>query len=123
MSTIIGFLYNPIYAGTYAHGRRPTRRKQPGSKRQVGNWLPIEEWEVCIRDHLPGYITWDRYLRNQERLMQNQTRKDTAGTPRNGGAFLSGLLICGECGWRMQVTYSGPDKPHYRWPAAPRIVM
>jgi hypothetical protein len=114
MSTIIRLLHNPIYAGAYAHGRRPTLRKQPDGKRRLGNWLPMEEWEVLIRDHLPAYITWDRYLRNQERLKQNQTRRDTAGTPRNGSALLSGLLVCGECGWRMQVTYSAPDKPHYR---------
>jgi hypothetical protein len=26
--------------------------------------LPRSEWPVLIRDHHPGYITWDAYLAN-----------------------------------------------------------
>ena len=114
LATIYQILHNPIYAGAYAYGRRPMHRKPIGGKRRSGKWLPIEKWEVLLRDQLPAYITWDRYLKNQERLKQNHTRPDTTGTPRNGCALLSGLVICGECGWRMQVGYGSPGVPHYR---------
>lgn len=112
LSSIMTTLHNPIYAGVYAHGRRPKCDKRPGSRRT--RWLPMDQWAVLIRDRLPAYITWDQYLKNQETLRANQTRTDTVGVPRNGSALLTGLLVCGGCGWRMSVNYNCPDQPHYR---------
>lgn len=63
---------------------------------------------------MPAYITWEHYLKNQERLKQNQTRPDTPGTPRPGCALLPGLLVCGRCGYRMQVHYHVKNHPFYR---------
>jgi DNA invertase Pin-like site-specific DNA recombinase len=115
MSTLAQVLHHPMYAGAYAYGRRPeTRRSRCRGKRPSRQWLPIDQWQVLIRDHLAAYITWEQFLRNQERLKQNQTRSDTRGTPRNGAALLSGLLVCGCCGWRMQVFYGSKGKAHYR---------
>lgn len=74
----------------------------------------MEQWQVLIRDHLPAYITWDKYERNLERMKQNLCRAETKGTPRNGLALLGGLLVCGNCGWRMQVGYQAQDRMHYR---------
>jgi hypothetical protein len=114
--TIRQALHHPIYAGAYAYGRRPIdpRRRDATGRPRRTNWLPIDHWQVLIRDHLPAYITWDRYLNNQERLRQNQTRSETLGTPRGGVALLAGLLVCGRCGWRMQVSYRTRLKPWYR---------
>src|SRR5262245_20148469 len=115
LSTLAQVLHHPMYAGAYAYGRRPetraSRRRGPRPSRQ---WLPMEQWQVLLRDHLPAYISWEQFLRNQRRLKQNQSRPDTRGTPRNGRALLSGLLVCGRCGWRMQVFYGSKDKAHYR---------
>ena len=42
-------------------------------------------------------------------------RQDTAGVPRKGSALLQGIAICGRCGRRMSVRYTGPngDYPVY----------
>lgn len=116
LATLAQTLHHPMYAGAYAYGRRPETRK---SRRAAGRaptrqWLPMEQWQVLIRDHLPAYITWEHFLKNQERMKQNQTRSDTRGTPRNGCALLSGLVVCSRCGWRMQVDYGNKDKAFYR---------
>ena len=107
-------IHHPMYAGAYAYGRRPETRSRTGRKARTCKWLPMDQWQVLIRDHLPAYITWEHFLKNQQRLKQNQTRPDTRGTPRNGCALLSGLVVCGRCGWRMQVYYGSKNKAHYR---------
>jgi DNA invertase Pin-like site-specific DNA recombinase len=116
LATLSQTLHHPMYAGAYAYGRKPVEPKKnyaagKGPKRK---WLPLEQWRVLIRDHLPAYITWERFLKNQERMKQNRTRSDTPGTPRNGCALLPGLLVCGRCGWRMQVYYRSKYRPLYR---------
>lgn len=115
-SSVIQLLHNPFYAGAYAHGRRPldAKRNYSSGKPRPGKWLPMDQWEVLIRDHVPAYIPWEQFLRNQERLKQNQTRSDTRGAPRQGCALLPGLLVCGRCGYRMQVGYRSKNHPYYR---------
>ncbi|MGH8218562.1 MAG: zinc ribbon domain-containing protein [Steroidobacteraceae bacterium] len=55
---------------------------------------------------------------NQSRLLSNATRprRDRPGAPRKGHALLQGIAICGRCGQRMSLHYSGPkgDYPVYR---------
>ncbi len=115
-SSLVQVLHNPIYAGAYAYGRRPldSKRTYAAGTTHAQKWLPMEQWEVLIRDHVPAYISWEQFLRNQERLKQNQTRKDTCGTPRQGCALLPGLLTCGRCGRRLQVSYRSKNHPRYR---------
>src|SRR5436309_2376723 len=56
-------LSNPVYAGVYTYGK--TRRERyldaTGHVRQRSRHLPRSEWSVLIRDHHPGYITWESY--------------------------------------------------------------
>jgi DNA invertase Pin-like site-specific DNA recombinase len=114
--TLQNLLHHPIYAGAYRHGHRALdpRRQQagrPGTGRQC---LAPEDCLVLIRDHLPAYITWDRFCANQERLAANRARQEAAGAPREGAALLGGLLRCGRCGRRMLVRYGGPkNRPWY----------
>jgi hypothetical protein len=63
---------------------------------------------VKIEGAHPGYITWERYVQNQEKLRQNRARRgdSSRGAPREGPALLSGLLICGRCGHRMGPAYA-----------------
>jgi len=103
-------LTNPVFAGAYAYGRkRVERRVQDGVVRERVRRAPREEWHVCIEDHHPGYITFERYLANQERLRANwrPPRGEGGGAAREGRALLQGLIRCGRCGRRMQVAYSG----------------
>jgi hypothetical protein len=107
-STLIGELHNPIYAGAYAYGRRPTdpRKRRPGRPATGRTVAEIEDLEVLIKDQLPAYITWSHYERNVRQLQANTAQ--ALGVARKGAALLSGLLICGRCGLRMAPHYSRP---------------
>ena len=65
------------------------------------------------KDRLPAYITWDRYLANQERLLQNRYQPGSVGAPRAGKALLTGLLVCGACGRRMHASYRSKSTAYY----------
>lgn len=103
-------LTNPAFAGAYAYGRKRTeRRVTDGVVSEHQRRAPREEWHVCIEDHHPGYITFERYLANQQQLRANwrPPRGEGGGAAREGRALLQGLIRCGRCGRRMQVGYSG----------------
>jgi DNA invertase Pin-like site-specific DNA recombinase len=97
---------NPIYAGAYVYGRRRSdpRRHKPGRPGTGRRSSPPEEAEVFLPDHLPAYISWEQYRRNQAQLRSN--RPAATGIARSGQALLSGLLICGRCGLRMTAQYN-----------------
>ncbi|RWN48066.1 recombinase family protein [Mesorhizobium sp.] len=105
-------LHNPAYAGAYVYGRRRINavRQGPGSDRATSK-VAIDDWEVCIKDAHPGYINWEEFMANQRRLANNTNRYEAGhrGAPRKGIALLQGLAVCGQCGRRMTVRYSGPD--------------
>jgi DNA invertase Pin-like site-specific DNA recombinase len=115
LATLCQLLHHPIYAGAYVYGRRPCdpKAKYSAHKNRGRKWRPMKEWKVLIHDRLPAYITWDRYLKNQERLRQNVRGQTTPGTPGRGVALLTGLLVCGTCGRRMAVAYRTRSEPHY----------
>jgi len=110
VSRLHEILKNPVYAGVYAYGRR--REKAVLVDGQIRRARPDtrdpERWVVKIADAHPGYITWERYVQNQDKLRQNMTRmgNPSRGAPREGPALLSGLLICGRCGHRMGPRYA-----------------
>lgn len=105
-ATLSNLLHNPIYAGAYAYGRRPTdpRKKTPGRPSTGRTVAGINDWEVLIKDHHPAYISWSQYERNVRQLQANTAQ--SVGVVRKGAALLSGLLICGRCGLRMAPHYS-----------------
>ena len=96
-------LKHPLYAGTYAYGKRKNYKK-PGKTTQKKN-LPPDQWKVKIIDKFPGYITWQQYLDNQARLRENDCRPDRTGPARSGNALLGGILFCA-CGRRMSIVYN-----------------
>jgi len=108
--TLGNMLHNPIYAGAYVYGRRPTdpRKKKPGRPSTGRVSVNQEEWEVLIKDKLPAYISWEEYERNQRQLQMNSSQG--IGTPKHGPSLLSGLVICGRCGLRMATCYSSQGK-------------
>lgn len=113
--TISDTLHNPIYAGAYVYGRREQDRKSSysGRRKQKRVLKPMNEWKVLIKDRLPAYITWDQYLKNQERLRQNRRGNARPGFAGKGTALLSGILVCGTCGRKMDVSYRTKHAPHY----------
>jgi DNA invertase Pin-like site-specific DNA recombinase len=112
--TLQNLLRNPIYAGAYAYGRRQVdpRRQRPGRPSTGRRVIDPEGWLVLLPDRLPAYITWEQYERNLARLRANQARADAIGAVRGGPSLLAGLVVCGRCGHRMTVRYSGVVTQH-----------
>ena len=108
-SRVLGILYNPSYTGAYVYGRyRDQKQVNPqGLFIHHTVRLPKEHWEVFIPDHHEGYITWETYEKNHQQLLNNRTNLETSGAAREGLALLQGLIICGKCGRRMTVRYTG----------------
>ncbi len=83
---------------------------QDGEIRHRVKKMSRDSWLVEIQNHHEGYLTWERYLENQDRLQRNLTHQPEmalAGPVREGLALLHGLLICGKCGRRLTVRYRG----------------
>jgi excisionase family DNA binding protein len=110
-NTIRHMLRNPMYAGGYAFGKTEARTRvvDGRARKTIGHFKPVENWMVLIRDHHPGYITWEQYERNQALLSDNAHMKSRmepkAG--RGGRSLLAGLLRCRRCGRMLHVAYSG----------------
>jgi DNA invertase Pin-like site-specific DNA recombinase len=111
-SSVRSFLKNPTFTGAYVYGRSERRAGLVGGKlvrRMVTHGEP-QAWKICLRDHHPAYISWDEYMANQKKLIENRTNHrtvDQRGAAREGSALLQGLALCGRCGSRMHVRYQG----------------
>ncbi len=108
---ILKILKNPTYAGAFAYGKTCSHSHvvDGRSRKTRGHFLAQEEWRVLIRDHHPGYITWDEYMQNQKQLSGNMTKHhmSSPGAARKGSALLAGLLRCARCGRKFHVAYTG----------------
>jgi len=65
---------------------------------------------VNLPAHHEGYITWEDFLANQDRLAKNRTNAGEPilnGPAREGLALLQGLMLCGTCGRALTVRYRG----------------
>jgi len=108
VSRLKEMLKNPIYAGAYAYGRRnDTKVIVDGEIHTARRCRGPDEWTALIQDAHEGYISWEDYLTNQERMRDNAARRPARGAPREGRALLTGVLLCGRCGRPMTVRYSG----------------
>lgn len=116
---VISVLKNPFYAGVYVYGKSEKRTSivEGRARRSYGHSKPVGTWEVFIRDHHEGYISWDEHERNQKQLAINSYgRSGGAKSGRGGRALLSGIMTCGRCGRRLAVAYTGnpQSRPVYR---------
>ena len=118
-SRLHDMLHNPTYAGVYVYGRRPFRQALvDGEIRRVR--VRLEEraqWPVAIDDAHPGYITWEAFMDNEDKLRNNRssTGSETMGAPQQGRALLAGLLLCGRCGRRMGPHYYSTNHSTSKW--------
>src|ERR1700750_2159603 len=110
---ILQVLKTPAYAGAYVYGRRRHTPIGPrsGSRQRATEDVAIQDWPVCLKDAFPGYIDWEEFMANQRRLADNLNHYDANrhGVPRQGNALLQGIAICGRCGRRMGLHYSGQN--------------
>lgn len=99
-------LHNPRYAGAFCFGR--TRRWKDVEGKCHSQELPRDQWRFLKQNAHAGYLSWDQFLSNQERLLQNSQShggERKAGPPREGPALLQGLVVCGKCGNSMTICY------------------
>lgn len=100
-------LHNPRYAGAFCFGRGRTWKDVDGKCHY--RQLPREQWRFLKKDAHPGYISWEQFLANEQRLLQNHQAhgrgERKAGPAREGPSLLQGLVLCGKCGSTMTVRY------------------
>ena len=104
-------LTNPVYAGAYVYGKTRTEMmlNASGVRRKRIKHLPRDQWQVLIKEHHQGFIDWQTYEANQQRIARN-TRPGphkAGGAVREGNALLQGLAYCGHCGRRLRTHYHG----------------
>lgn len=114
-------LTSPVHAGAYVYGRTRYERyvDEQGHVRKRVRRLPPSEWAVLLHDHHEGFIDWQTYESNQQRLASNTRPRphDPGGAVREGSALLQGIASCGHCGRRLSVFYSGrKSSPGYHCP-------
>ncbi len=129
---VLSIVRSPFYAGGYAFGRRESRTRVVDGRatRTPGHAKPMAQWTSLIRDHHPGYISWEHFERNQRRLEENAHMKGTTARKagRGGRCVLAGLLRCARCGRMLHVVYGRGEYARYecreanRAQGAPRCI-
>jgi len=106
---VLEILRHPVYAGAYVFGRtgQRTRVVDGRARKSNGHPKPMRAWNVLIRDHHPGYISWAQFEENQQMIAENAHMKKRMArkSARGGRALLTGLVRCGRCGRMMRVFY------------------
>jgi DNA invertase Pin-like site-specific DNA recombinase len=114
-ASLHSMLTNPVYAGAYCYGKTETRTKmvEGRARKSAGHRKLQSGWKVLIKDHHPGYLSWEEYERNQAMIAANahihSGAEPKAG--RGGGALLSGLLRCRRCWTDDSCLLSGHSHP------------
>lgn len=114
LSFIKSVLENPIYAGAYAWGQRPTEVVfEDGSlRKRTGKLRRAEECKVFIPDHHEGYIDWETFQENLRMISSNSLKlgnNESVAAVRAGQGLLVRLLRCGRCGRKLYVWYKGKN--------------
>jgi DNA invertase Pin-like site-specific DNA recombinase len=107
--TVLNILQHPVYAGAYVFGRTTQRTSVvvDRARKTIGHSKPMHAWNVLLRDHHLGYISWEQFEENQKMIAENaHMQKRTARKSGRGGrALLTGLVRCARCGRMMRVFY------------------
>jgi hypothetical protein len=109
---VLDVLHNPRYAGAFVYRRTQTRtRTLPNETPRVKGRtrrVAAADWPIVRHHAHPGYLSWEQFLRNQQRLDDNGTVRGNGrrGAVREGHALLQGLVPCGQGGRRLTVRYT-----------------
>jgi DNA invertase Pin-like site-specific DNA recombinase len=107
--TVLQILQHPMYAGAYVFGRNSQRtRVVDGRARKTdGHRKPMQAWNVLLKEHHRGYISWEQFEHNQKMIAENahMQKRTSRKSARGGRALLTGLVRCGRCGRMMRVLY------------------
>jgi DNA invertase Pin-like site-specific DNA recombinase len=111
-SRVLSILKNPCYAGMYVFGRYQYRQQitAGGEVRKHMQAVARPDWRVSLKEHHEGYIGWEEFEKNADRLEKNRTNGEgtvLSGPAREGLALLQGMLLCGNCGRSLTVRYLG----------------
>lgn len=96
-------LHNPRYTGAYTYGRRQPFGRVVGKKPLIKE-VSQDKWHCLIHNAHEGYISWQEYEENLQRLQENMSSFQRSA-PREGCAILQGIVYCGLCGYMMSVHY------------------
>jgi DNA invertase Pin-like site-specific DNA recombinase len=106
---ILAVLKHPMYAGAYVFGRRGNRTQvvEGRARKTSGHHKPMKAWNVLLRDHHPGYISWEEFEEHQRMIEDNahMQKRTSRKSGRGGRALLTALTRCGRCGRMMRVFY------------------
>lgn len=107
--TVRNLLRRPAYTGTYTWGRRriDPRRAVPGRPGTGRKEVEPRKCEIFLPNNHAAYISWEQYDANIQRLTSNRQHGPQPGPARETVSLLAGRVVCGQCGSRMQTTYSG----------------
>ncbi len=109
---VLCILKNPSYAGVYVFGRYQYHQtiSTTGEIQKKMRAVAMPNWRVQLKQHHEGYLSWEEFLENGQRLEKNRTNGEQtmlSGPAREGLALLQGLLLCGNCGHAITVRYTG----------------
>ncbi len=117
--TVLQILRHPVYAGAYVFGRTTQRTRiiDGRARKTTGHSKLMGAWNVLLRDHHPGYISWEQYESNQQLISENahMQRRAERKSARGGRALLTGLVRCGRCGRTMRVFYGTQSGHAHRY--------
>jgi len=87
------------------------------ARKTEGHLKPIESWNVLLRNHHAGYISWEEFEGNQKMLAENahMLGRTSRKSARGGRALLTGLVRCGRCGRMMRVFYGSKAGAAHRY--------
>jgi DNA invertase Pin-like site-specific DNA recombinase len=116
---LLQLLQHPIYAGAYVFGRRSQRIQvvDGRARKTEGHFKPMQNWNVLLRNHHAGYISWEEFEENQNMIAENAHMLSRAArkSARGGRALLTGLARCGRCGRMMRVFYGSKAGEAHRY--------
>ena len=92
--SVLQILRHPMCTGAYVFGRTTNRMivVDGHARKTTGHSKPMSAWNVLLRDHHPGYISWEEFEANQRRISENMQRRTDRKSARGGRALLTGLV-------------------------------
>ena len=106
-------LRNPVYAGAFSYGRNKTIGEMISADTTEQNKKRVKVcWDadevIIIHGAHPSYITWEKFIQNQQRIKDCRLSFDAGskGAVGKGSALLQGIVKCAHCKRSLETRYS-----------------